>query len=174
MPARFVTTSCRSGCFRTAEAYTFLGWVYSFLNLYDLAIDACRHAIATDPDFGNPYNDIGAYLLELDRPAEAIPWFEQALAAPRYDARIVCHVQPWAVPANKLGDLAPGHRALPQASQATADYKQARAACNGCSANSTDFFHGVVAARGTHAQQFAALRCHRPMTTTPSCRWTML
>ena len=36
-----------------AESHTYLGWVYSFLKLYD----------------------------------EAIPWFERALAAPRYDAR---------------------------------------------------------------------------------------
>jgi Tfp pilus assembly protein PilF len=71
----------------TAEAHTFLGWVYSFLKLYDEAIEQCRRAIGVDPSFGNPYNDIGAYLVELDRPDDAIPWFEQALQAPRYDAR---------------------------------------------------------------------------------------
>jgi Tfp pilus assembly protein PilF len=71
----------------TAEAHTFLGWVASFLGLYDEAIEHCRRAIAIDPAFGNPYNDIGAYLMELDRLDDAIPWFERALAAPRYDAR---------------------------------------------------------------------------------------
>lgn len=71
----------------TAEAHTYLGWVYSFLKLYDEAIAECRRAIELDPDFGNPYNDIGAYLIELQRPADAIPWFERALQAPRYDAR---------------------------------------------------------------------------------------
>jgi len=71
----------------TAEAHTFLGWVYSLLRLYDEAIAECRRAIEIDPGFGNPYNDIGAYLVELDRPDEAIPWFEAALAAPRYEAR---------------------------------------------------------------------------------------
>ena len=50
----------------TAEAHTFLGWVYSFLKLYDDAIAECRRAIAIDPEFGNPYNDIGAYLMELE------------------------------------------------------------------------------------------------------------
>lgn len=71
----------------TAEAHTFLGWVYSFLQLYDEAIDQCRRAIEVDPDYGNPYNDIGAYLVELNQPDDAVPWFERALLAPRYDAR---------------------------------------------------------------------------------------
>lgn len=71
----------------TAEAHTFLGWIYSFLKLYDQAIAQCQRAIQVDPDFGNPYNDIGAYLVELNQPDEAVPWFERALAAPRYDAR---------------------------------------------------------------------------------------
>lgn len=71
----------------TAEAHTFLGWIYSFLKLYEEAIDECQQAIAVDPDFGNPYNDIGAYLVELERLEEAVPWFERALHAPRYDAR---------------------------------------------------------------------------------------
>lgn len=74
--------------FPTAEAHTFLAWVYSFLHLYQEAIDECKLAITVDPDYGNAYNDIGAYLLELGTPAEAIPWFEQALAAPRYDNRV--------------------------------------------------------------------------------------
>jgi Tfp pilus assembly protein PilF len=71
----------------TAEAHTFLGWVYSLLRLYDEAIAECQRAIAVDPGFGNPYNDIGAYLVELGRPDEAIPWFERALGASRYEAR---------------------------------------------------------------------------------------
>ena len=44
----------------TAEAHTFLGWVYSFQRRYDEAIDECLKAISVDPDFGNPYNDIGS------------------------------------------------------------------------------------------------------------------
>ena len=30
----------------------------------DEAIEECYKAIDRDPDFGNPYNDIGAYLIE--------------------------------------------------------------------------------------------------------------
>lgn len=71
----------------TAEAYTFLGWTYSFMGQVELAIDQCKLAIATDPEFGNPYNDIGAYLIEQGEYEEAIPWLEQAMTAPRYEAR---------------------------------------------------------------------------------------
>jgi tetratricopeptide (TPR) repeat protein len=70
----------------TAEAYTFLGWAYSFTGRYRDAIAECEKAIATDPDFGNPYNDIGAYLIELGRYDEAIPYLEKAIIAKRYEA----------------------------------------------------------------------------------------
>lgn len=68
----------------TAEAYTFLGWSYSMIDLYEDAIKMCENAIALDPSFGNPYNDIGAYLIELDRWEDAIPWLEEATTAARY------------------------------------------------------------------------------------------
>src|SRR5256886_15528269 len=69
----------------TAEAYTFLGWTYSFMGKLDEAIEECRHAISVDPEFGNPYNDIGAYLIEKEQFDEAIPWFEKAMQAKRYE-----------------------------------------------------------------------------------------
>jgi tetratricopeptide (TPR) repeat protein len=69
----------------TAEAHTFLGWTYRLLGRLEDAIAECRRAIELDPAFGNPYNDIGAYLIELGRPEEAIPWLEQATRAPRYE-----------------------------------------------------------------------------------------
>ena len=71
----------------TAEAYTFLGWTYSFQGKLDAAIEECHHAIQIDPDFGNPYNDIGSYLVELGKPDEAIPWLKKAKTAKRYEAR---------------------------------------------------------------------------------------
>jgi len=76
----------------TAEAYTFLGWTYSFLDRYDDAIAECKHAIAVDPDFGNPYNDIGSYLLRLGKLDEALPWLEEAVAAKRYEPRHFAHM----------------------------------------------------------------------------------
>ncbi len=71
----------------TAEAHTFLGWTYHMQGKAPEAIAECKRAIEIDPDFGNPYNDIGAYLIELERYDEAIPWLEQAIAAKRYDPR---------------------------------------------------------------------------------------
>jgi len=70
----------------TAEAHTFLGWTYRSQGRLGDAIAECKKAIEIDPSFGSPYNDIGAYLIELGRPEEALPWLEQAIAAPRYDA----------------------------------------------------------------------------------------
>lgn len=68
----------------TAEACTFLGWVYRFQGKLEEAIQECRNAILIDPTLGNPYNDIGAYLIELERFEEAIPWLEKATASRRY------------------------------------------------------------------------------------------
>jgi Tfp pilus assembly protein PilF len=75
----------------TAEAHTFLGWTYSFQGRLEDAIAECKEAIAVDADFGNPYNDIGSYLIKLGRLDEAIPWLESALKAPRYEPRHYPH-----------------------------------------------------------------------------------
>jgi len=75
----------------TAEAHTFLGWTYSFQGRYDEAIAECKEAIAVDADFGNPYNDIGSYLIKLERLDEAIPWLEAAMKAQRYEPRHYPH-----------------------------------------------------------------------------------
>ncbi|MCC6604829.1 MAG: tetratricopeptide repeat protein [Anaerolineae bacterium] len=73
--------------FPTAEAYTFLGWTYSLMGRTDEAIAMCQQAIATDPSYGNPYNDIGAYLIDEEKWEEAIPWLQKATIAPRYETR---------------------------------------------------------------------------------------
>jgi tetratricopeptide (TPR) repeat protein len=70
----------------TAEAYTFLGWAYSMVDRIDEAIEMCQKAIEIDPTFGNPYNDLGAYFINLGRYAEAIEWLEKAVDAPRYNS----------------------------------------------------------------------------------------
>ena len=71
-------------CMPSPEAYTFMAWTESMRGGYTKAIGLCRKAIDLDPDFGNPWNDIGAYLLALDHPEDAIPYLEQALRSPRY------------------------------------------------------------------------------------------
>ena len=70
----------------TAEAYTFLGWAYSAQDRLDEAIVQCKNAILIDPTFGNPYNDIGAYLISQGRHDDAIAWLEKAIVSKRYEA----------------------------------------------------------------------------------------
>ena len=79
-------------CVPTAEAHTFLGWTLSRRGDYEGAIQECHRAIEVDPGFGNPYNDIGSYLIALGRPKEAVPWLRKAMGAPRYEPRHYPHV----------------------------------------------------------------------------------
>jgi len=74
-------------CLPTAEAHTFLGWTYSFRGDLPAAIRECCAAIRIDPDFGNPYNDIGVYLMQQGKLDEALPWLEKAKRARRYEPR---------------------------------------------------------------------------------------
>lgn len=71
----------------TADAHTYLGWAYSFLGRLNEAIAECEIAIELDPEFGNPYNDIGVYLMQQQRLDDAIPWLERAKSAKRYEPR---------------------------------------------------------------------------------------
>jgi tetratricopeptide (TPR) repeat protein len=71
----------------TADAHTYLGWAYSFQGRIEDAIAQCEIAIRLDPEFGNPYNDIGVYLMQQQRLDEAIPWLEKAKLAKRYEPR---------------------------------------------------------------------------------------
>lgn len=79
-------------CLPSAEARTFLGWVRALQGRLEEAIACCHRAIAADPSLGNPYNDIGAYLVQLGRPDEALAWLERALQAPRYQAAFFPHL----------------------------------------------------------------------------------
>jgi len=98
----------------TAEAHTFLGWTYSFLGRYDDAIHECEKAIQVDPDFGNPYNDIGSYLVHLGKIEEAIPWLQKAKDAPRYEPRHFPYIN--------LGRI---YMKLGQVEQAVREFEQA-------------------------------------------------
>ena len=71
----------------TADAHTYLGWAYSFKGRLNEAIAQCEIAIELDPDFGNPYNDIGVYLMQQQKLDDAIPWLERAKNAKRYEPR---------------------------------------------------------------------------------------
>ena len=76
----------------TADAHTYLGWAYSFLGRLNEAIAQCEIAIQLDPEFGNPYNDIGVYLMQQQQFDDAIPWLERAKSAKRYEPRHFPHI----------------------------------------------------------------------------------
>lgn len=68
----------------TAHAYTFLGWSMSMQGRYSEAIEQCEKAIQINPDYGNPYNDIGSYYLELGRLDDAEPFLIRATQITHY------------------------------------------------------------------------------------------
>ncbi len=68
----------------TAKAHTFLGWSLGHLGKLDAAMAECKKAIALDPDYGNPYNDIGVYLMQKKLFDEAIPYLNKAMKAKNY------------------------------------------------------------------------------------------
>ena len=100
--------------YATAEAHTFLGWTYSFQGRYEEAIEECKIAITVDPNFGNPYNDIGSYLIHLGRIDQAIPWLEQAKKAQRYEPRHFPYLNLYRAYA-KMGQMDKAQRELQQA-----------------------------------------------------------
>jgi Tfp pilus assembly protein PilF len=76
----------------TADAHTYLGWMLSFQGRTEEAIRHCKMAIELDPDFGNPYNDIGVYLMQQGKFEEAEPWLRRATTAKRYSPRHFPHI----------------------------------------------------------------------------------
>jgi tetratricopeptide (TPR) repeat protein len=71
----------------TADAHTYLGWAYSHQGRLEEATAECLKAIQIDPEFGNPYNDIGVHLMQQGKHDEAIPRLEKAKQAKRYEPR---------------------------------------------------------------------------------------
>jgi tetratricopeptide (TPR) repeat protein len=68
----------------TAEAHTYLGRAYRVQGRLQEAVEECKAAIEIDPQFGNSYNDLGAYLVDQGEFSPAIPWLERALGCERY------------------------------------------------------------------------------------------
>ena len=111
----------------TAEGHTFLGWSLSMLGNHEEAVAECHKAIALDPDYGNPYNDIGVYLIDLGRPVEAIPWLEKAISAKRYCCYQFPHYNLGRVRLVQ-GDLDAAKRSFERALRHDPDYLPARIA----------------------------------------------
>jgi len=111
----------------SAEAHTYLGWSLSHLGRLEEAIAECKTAIRLDPDFGNPYNDIGVYLIGLGRMDEALPWLEKAIRSKRYCCYQFAHFNLGRVLLEK-GRLAEAQRSFERALEIDPDYELARQA----------------------------------------------
>jgi Tfp pilus assembly protein PilF len=68
-----------------AEAHTFLGWILSQVGQLDDAIHECKKALKLDPDFGNAWNDMGAYCIEKRQFDKAIRYLKRACKSKNYD-----------------------------------------------------------------------------------------
>lgn len=79
-------------CAKTSEAFTHWGWMEHHLGDTDTAIVLCKKAIGVDPTFGNPYNDIGSYLVASGKAEESVTWFEQAITSEKYEPRQYPHI----------------------------------------------------------------------------------
>lgn len=111
--------------FPTAEAFTFAGWCRSFRQEWDEAIELCKRGIEVDPDYGNPYNDIGAYLIQKGEVEGAIPWLEKALKAERYACPFFAFYNLGQVH-EELGNLAAAETYYRSALEENPDYTLAR------------------------------------------------
>lgn len=111
----------------TAEAHTFLGWTYSFLERFDQAIEECKRAIDLDPELGNPYNDIGAYLIEKGCFDEALPYLDKAVKAKRYENPCFAYFNMGRI-WEKKGDTARAVRAYKKALKENPNYSLAKIA----------------------------------------------
>ncbi|MEE9391594.1 MAG: tetratricopeptide repeat protein [Planctomycetota bacterium] len=111
----------------TAEAFTFYGWCRSFRQEWDEAIALCERAIELDEDYGNPYNDIGAYLIQKGELEEAIPWLESALRSPRYACPFFAYYNLGQIH-EELGDLEASEEFYRMALEENPEYTLARVA----------------------------------------------
>jgi len=68
----------------TAPGHTYLGWAYAHQGRLDDAIAECEKAIKINPDYANPWNDIGSYLMAKGELNRAIPYLRRAMEAKRY------------------------------------------------------------------------------------------
>jgi len=76
----------------SAQSLTYWGWMEHHFGDTPLAIRLCHQAISVDPDFGNPYNDIGSYLVSMGKEDEAVSWFKKAMLAKDYEPRQFPHM----------------------------------------------------------------------------------
>jgi Tfp pilus assembly protein PilF len=111
----------------TAKAHTYLGWAYSLHGKYEEAIQECEIAVELDPHYGNPYNDIGSYLINLKRLDEAIIWLEKAIEAEDYELRYYAYYNLGKI-YEKKGDWFTATKYYEDTLEINPDYDSAKAA----------------------------------------------
>lgn len=68
----------------TAQSLNLVAWAYGLIGNLSEAKKYCLEAIKLDPDFGDPYNDMGSYLLIEGNLKECMKWFQSAKKAKYY------------------------------------------------------------------------------------------
>ncbi|MCP5463397.1 MAG: tetratricopeptide repeat protein [Deltaproteobacteria bacterium] len=71
----------------SAPAYTYMAWLVAQEHKFEDAIELCKKAIELDPAFGNAYNDIGAYYIELEDFDNAMINLSHALKAKKHHTK---------------------------------------------------------------------------------------
>lgn len=71
----------------TAEALTLLAWACALGGKDDKSKSFCLRAIYKDPNYGPPYNDLGALLFKSGELEESLKWFELAKKSTHYQNR---------------------------------------------------------------------------------------
>jgi len=68
----------------TSQCLNLIGWVHSLQGNMAQAKEHCLEAIKIDPNLGDPYNDMGSYLLLEGKIKECLEWFNLAKKAKHY------------------------------------------------------------------------------------------
>lgn len=77
----------------TARTLTYLARSLYELDRREEAVEHVRRAIDLDPEYANAYGVLGTYLIELERPGEAIPPLRKASEMPGYCCPHFAHYQ---------------------------------------------------------------------------------
>ncbi len=70
----------------TSEVLFYLGLIYSQRNQIFEALSYFYRSVETDPNYGNPCNEIGVILLRLGREKEAVYWLKKSISCKINDA----------------------------------------------------------------------------------------
>jgi adenylate cyclase len=63
----------------SADAHSWLGFVYTMMRQHDKGVDEAERAVALNPNFADAYNRLGLVLRFTGRPEEAIPALKKAI-----------------------------------------------------------------------------------------------